>query len=94
MNGNGLKETFIEMGVDYIIDGGQTMNPAIEDFVAACDKINTDRIIIIPNNKNVLLSAQTAAKLIETRCRVLPQDDRRGYASLTMFDSTQMSIRI
>ncbi|MGI6392176.1 MAG: DAK2 domain-containing protein [Candidatus Izemoplasmatales bacterium] len=91
VNGNGLKETFIEMGVDYIVDGGQTMNPAIEDFVAACDKINTDHIIIIPNNKNVLLSAQTAAKLIEGKdVRVLPAKTiAQGYASLTMFDSTQ-----
>ncbi|MFA5466230.1 MAG: DAK2 domain-containing protein [Candidatus Izemoplasmatales bacterium] len=91
VNGDGLKDTFVEMGVDYIIDGGQTMNPSIEDFVNASEKINAEHIIIIPNNKNVLLSAQTAAKLIEGKdVRVLPAKTiAQGYASLTMFDSTQ-----
>ncbi len=91
VNGEGLKDTFIEMGVDYIIEGGQTMNPAIEDFVSAVEKINSDHIIIIPNNKNVLLSAQTAAKMIEDKdVRVLgAKTIAQGYASLTMFDSTQ-----
>lgn len=91
VNGDGLKDTFIEMGCDYIIDGGQTMNPSVEDFVKACDNIQADNIIIIPNNKNVLLSAETAAKIIENRnvfvlaAKTIPQ----GYAALTMFDATQ-----
>lgn len=91
VNGDGLKETFIEMGCDYIVEGGQTMNPSIEDFVNACNNINADHIIIIPNNKNVLLAAQTAAKVIEGKnVRVLPAKTiSQGYAALTMFDGTQ-----
>lgn len=91
VNGDGLKDTFIEMGCDYIISGGQTMNPSIEDFINACEQINADHIIFIPNNKNVLLTAQTAAKTIEgkqvyvLKAKTIAQ----GYASLTMFDATQ-----
>ncbi|MGD9909092.1 MAG: DAK2 domain-containing protein [Candidatus Izemoplasmatales bacterium] len=91
VNGDGLKDTFIEMGCDYIIEGGQTMNPSIEDFVSACETINADYIILIPNNKNVLLSAETAAKIIEDKqVFVLPAKTiSQGYAALTMFDATQ-----
>lgn len=91
VNGVGLKETFIEMGCDYIIEGGQTMNPSVEDFVTAIEKINADHIIVIPNNKNVLLSAQTAAEMIEDKdVRVLEAKTiSQGYAGLTIFDATQ-----
>ena len=91
VNGDGLKDTFVEMGCDFIIEGGQTMNPSIEDFVTACDAINAEHIILIPNNKNVLLSAEHAAKMIEGKdVRVLPAKTiAQGYASLTMFDGTQ-----
>ncbi len=90
VNGTGLKDTFIEMGCDYIIEGGQTMNPATEEFVNACEAVNAENIIIIPNNKNVFLSAQTAAKLIEDKkVSVLPAKTiSQGYASLMMFDVT------
>ncbi len=91
VNGDGLKETFIEMGCDYIIDGGQTMNPSVEDFIKAVNQINADHIIIIPNNKNVMLSAETAAEVIEDHdVRVLKAKTiAQGYAALTMFDATQ-----
>ncbi len=91
VNGEGLKETFIEMGCDYIIDGGQTMNPSVEDFVNAVDKIKAEHIIIIPNNKNVMLSAETAANVIEEKdVQVLKAKTiAQGYAALTMFDATQ-----
>jgi len=91
VNGKGLKETFIEMGCDYIIEGGQTMNPSVEDFVTAVEKINADHVIIIPNNKNVMFSAETAAKMIDScDVRVLKAKTiSQGYAGLTMFDATQ-----
>jgi DAK2 domain fusion protein YloV len=91
VNGEGLKNTFREMGVSCIINGGQTMNPSTEEFVNAIEKMNADHIIIIPNNGNVMLSAQHAAKLIEDRdVTVLPAKTiAQGYASLTMFDSNQ-----
>lgn len=91
VNGNGLKETFIEMGCDYIIDGGQTMNPSVEEFIKATEKINADNIIIIPNNKNVMLSAEAARDMIEDRSvHVLKATTvAQGYSALTMFDATE-----
>jgi DAK2 domain fusion protein YloV len=91
VNGEGLKETFIEMGCDFIIEGGQTMNPSVEDFVNAVKQINAEHVILIPNNKNVLFSAETAAGMIEeSDVRVLKAKTiSQGYAALTMFDATQ-----
>jgi dihydroxyacetone kinase-like predicted kinase len=91
VNGKGLKDTFIEMGCDYIIDGGQTMNPSVEDFVKAVEQINADHIIVIPNNKNVMLSAETARDMIEDKdVYVLKAKTvAQGYSALTMFDATQ-----
>ncbi|MGM0495759.1 MAG: DAK2 domain-containing protein, partial [Bacillota bacterium] len=91
VNGEGLKQTFIEMGCDYIIDGGQTMNPSVEEFIKATEQINADHIIIIPNNKNVLLSAETARDMIEEKSvHVLPAKTiAQGYSALTMFDATE-----
>ncbi len=89
VNGKGLSNTFKEMGVNYVIDGGQTMNPSTQDFIDAIDRVNADNIIIIPNNKNVMLSAEHASKEIEDKsvivlpAKTIPQ----GYASLTMFDA-------
>ena len=91
VNGAGLKGMFKEMGVNCIIDGGQTMNPSTEDFINAVEQLEVDHVIIIPNNGNVMLSAQTAAKYIEGRSiTVLPAKTiAQGYASLTMFDANQ-----
>ena len=91
VNGNGLKGMFKEMGVNCIIDGGQTMNPSTEDFINAVDNLEVEHVIIIPNNGNVMLSAQTAAKYIKNRSiTVLPAKTiAQGYASLTMFDANQ-----
>ncbi len=91
VNGKGLSDTFKEMGVNCVINGGQTMNPSTEDFINAVENLNCDHVIIIPNNGNVLLSAETAAKYIEDRSiTVLPAKTiAQGYASLTMFDSNQ-----
>lgn len=91
VNGPGLKSMFEEMGASVIIEGGQTMNPSTQDFVDAIESIQADNVIIIPNNKNVFLSAETAAKEVSDRnvivipAKTIPQ----GYASLTMFDANQ-----
>lgn len=91
VSGKGLKETFKEMGVNYVIDGGQTMNPSTQDFIDAVNVVNAENIIVIPNNKNVMLSAEHAAKTIEDKSViVLPAKTiAQGYASLTMFDANQ-----
>ncbi|WP_423242978.1 DAK2 domain-containing protein [Eubacterium ventriosum] len=65
--GEGLDEIFKGLNVDYIISGGQTMNPSTEDILNAIDKINADNIYVLPNNKNIILAAQQAESLIEDK---------------------------
>lgn len=65
--GEGLDEIFKGLGVDYIISGGQTMNPSTEDILDAVDKINADTIFVLPNNKNIILAAQQAESLVEDK---------------------------
>lgn len=64
-SGEGLRQIFTDMGVDYIISGGQTMNPSTEDFLEAFKKVNADHIFVLPNNGNVILAARQAASLVE-----------------------------
>ncbi len=61
--GEGVNEIFKSLGVDYIIEGGQTMNPSTADILDAVDKVNADTIFILPNNKNIILAANQAAEL-------------------------------
>ncbi len=65
--GEGLDEIFKGLNVDYIISGGQTMNPSTEDILNAIDKINAENIFVLPNNKNIILAAQQAESLIEDK---------------------------
>ncbi len=65
--GEGLNEIFKGLGVDYIIEGGQTMNPSTEDMLNAIEKVNADNIFILPNNKNIILAAQQAQSLVEDK---------------------------
>lgn len=65
--GEGLKEIFEGLGVDYIIEGGQTMNPSTEDILEAIDKVNAKTIYILPNNKNIILAAKQAADICEDK---------------------------
>ncbi|MDY3925884.1 MAG: DAK2 domain-containing protein [Anaerotignum sp.] len=65
--GEGLTKIFKNLGVDEVIEGGQTMNPSTEDILNAVDKINADHIFVLPNNKNIILAAEQAAKLSEDK---------------------------
>ena len=65
--GDGLDEIFRQLGVDYVIPGGQTMNPSTEDILNAVDMVNAKTILILPNNKNIILAAQQAALLLEEK---------------------------
>lgn len=65
--GEGLNEIFKGLGVDYLIEGGQTMNPSTEDVLDAIDHVNADNIFIFPNNKNIILAANQAASLAEDK---------------------------
>ena len=65
--GEGMNEIFRELGVDYIIEGGQTMNPSTEDMLNAIDQVNAEHIFILPNNKNIILAANQAQALTEDK---------------------------
>ena len=65
--GEGMGEIFKGIGADYLIEGGQTMNPSTEDMVNAIEKVNADRIFILPNNKNIILAAEQARYLVEDK---------------------------
>lgn len=63
--GEGLAEIFKGLGVDSVIEGGQTMNPSTEDILNAADSVNADVVFVLPNNKNIILAAQQAASIVE-----------------------------
>lgn len=86
--GEGITRTFQDLGVDYVIEGGQTMNPSTEAFVDACIKVNAENIIIIPNNGNVVMAAKQASTMLkDSKVAVLnAKTIAQGYASLMVFD--------
>ena len=65
--GAGMNEIFKELGADYIIEGGQTMNPSTEDMLNAIDRVNADTVFILPNNRNIVLAANQAKSLVEEK---------------------------
>ena len=65
--GEGMNEIFRELGVDYIIEGGQTMNPSTDDMLTAINEVNADHIFILPNNKNIILAANQAQSLTKDK---------------------------
>ncbi|MBP3808501.1 MAG: DAK2 domain-containing protein [Eubacterium sp.] len=65
--GEGLSTIFEEIGVDYVIRGGQTMNPSTDDIISAIDKVNAENVFILPNNKNIVLAANQAAEIIDAK---------------------------
>src|SRR6056297_2188944 len=69
--GKGIKNILMELGVDLIIDGGQSMNPSINDFVEAIEKIEQDSIIVLPNNKNIISAAQQASSLSDKNISIV-----------------------
>ncbi|WP_461882361.1 DAK2 domain-containing protein [Fusicatenibacter sp.] len=65
--GEGIKEIFQGLGVDYLIEGGQTMNPSTEDMLTAIEQVNAKNIFILPNNKNIILAANQAKAMTENK---------------------------
>ncbi|NBI90435.1 DAK2 domain-containing protein [Lachnospiraceae bacterium] len=65
--GDGIQEIFKGLGIDYIIEGGQTMNPSTADMLDAVEKVNADTVYILPNNKNIILAAEQAAHMAEDK---------------------------
>lgn len=89
-SGEGIKDVFLDLGVDYVISGGQTMNPSTESFVKAIEEVNAKNIILLPNNSNIILTAEQTIELLpELNIRVVKSKNiAQGYSSLIAFDPT------
>lgn len=83
-SGEGIKETFKELGADGIVDGGQTQNPSTQDFLAAFEKINAEHIFVFPNNGNIIMAATQASELYDkAQIHVIPSKNLgAGYVAL------------
>lgn len=86
--GEGLIKTFKEMGADYVVSGGQSMNPSTEDFIRGFESINADNIIVFPNNSNIIMAAEQAAKIYEEANVIVIRSKTiaQGFSALTMLD--------
>jgi DAK2 domain fusion protein YloV len=87
-SGQGLSSAFTEAGADFVVEGGQTMNPSVADFVAAFDKVAARTIFVFPNNSNIVMTARQAAEVYQTAdVRVIPtRDPGAGYVAIASFD--------
>ena len=70
--GEGMKKILESLGVDVVVSGGQTMNPSTKDLLDAVARVNADAVIILPNNSNIIMAAQSAAGLADVPCAVVP----------------------
>ena len=81
--GKGLSSIFASLGVAAIVEGGQTMNPSVQELVAAFENLPTDKVIILPNNKNIILAAQNAAKVSVKQIGIIPtRNAPQGFAAM------------
>ncbi|NLC44509.1 MAG: DAK2 domain-containing protein [Clostridiales bacterium] len=86
--GEGIANIFKDLSADFIIEGGQTMNPSIEDILNAVDNVNAKEVFVLPNNKNIVLSANQAAEISEKTIHVIPTKTiPQGLAALIAFNS-------
>ncbi|WP_102400632.1 DAK2 domain-containing protein [Haloimpatiens massiliensis] len=86
--GEGITNIFRDLGADYVIEGGQTMNPSTQDILESINKINAESIFILPNNKNIIMSANQAAELSEKKVYVIPTKTiPQGISAITVFNS-------
>ena len=92
--GKGIRETFLSIGADAVVDGGQSMNPSAESFLNAFREINADTILVFPNNSNIILTAQQAASLYDdAKIVVLPSHNiAECYAALSLLDTASKDI--
>lgn len=85
--GEGIRNIFNDLGVDYVIEGGQTMNPSTQDILDSINKINAENIFILPNNKNIIMAASQAADLSEKNIIVIPSKTiPQGITAVTVFN--------
>ena len=88
--GEGLKEIFLSLGCDVVVDGGQSMNPSAEDMLRAYEQAGAKTVYVFPNNSNIVLTAKQAAELcVGTNVRIIPTKSvGEGYSAVSMFDIT------
>ncbi|MDU2158958.1 DAK2 domain-containing protein, partial [Clostridium sp.] len=85
--GEGITNIFKDLGVDYVIEGGQTMNPSTQDIMECISKLNADHIFVLPNNKNIIMSANQAAEISDKDVKVIPTTTiPQGITCITMFN--------
>lgn len=85
--GEGISNIFKDLGVDYVIEGGQTMNPSTQDILECVNKLNAEHIFILPNNKNIVMAANQASEISEKDVRVIPTTSiPQGITCVTMFN--------
>ncbi|WP_368487686.1 DAK2 domain-containing protein [Clostridium sp. BJN0013] len=85
--GEGIKRIFQDLGVNYVIEGGQTMNPSTEDILNCINKLNAENIFVLPNNKNIIMAANQAAELSDKVVKVIPTKTvPQGITAITAFN--------
>lgn len=86
--GEGITHVLKDLGVDYVIEGGQTMNPSTQDMIECISKLNAEHIFILPNNKNIIMAATQASEISEKDVRVIPTKSiPQGITCITMFNA-------
>lgn len=92
--GEGIKDTFISLGCDFVVDGGQSMNPSAEDLISAFNEVNADTIFVFPNNGNIIMTAKQAAALYNgADVRIVPSKTiGEGYAAISMLDTSSNDV--
>lgn len=85
--GEGIADLLRSIGASYVIEGGQTMNPSTEDIVNAIKSVSAERVLILPNNKNIIMAAEQAAELLDIEAAVVPTKDvPQGMSALLAFN--------
>lgn len=86
--GEGIKNIFEDLGVNVVIEGGQTMNPSTQDIVESINKVNAENVFVLPNNKNIIMAANQAIELVDKNVIVIPTTTiPQGITAITMFNS-------
>lgn len=86
--GEGLKNIFKDLGADYIVEGGQTMNPSTQDILEAVQKVNAENIFVLPNNKNIFMAAKQVCELSDKNVIIVPAKTMpQGITAITSFNS-------
>lgn len=86
--GEGIKNIFEDLGVDFVIEGGQTMNPSTQDILDCINRINAENIFVLPNNKNIIMAATQAADLSDKNVVVIPTKTiPQGITAVTLFNA-------